>query len=104
MNNNNTISYKSSAKTNQFAVFSEVYYSEGWSAYVDGKKVDYVKTDYTLRGMNVPAGDHTIEFKFEPKSFERGKMFTNVGQVAVLILLITGILVEVRNRRKTPVA
>ena len=44
-NDNNIITYKSSAATNQFAVFSEVYYSEGWNAYVDSKKVDYVKTN-----------------------------------------------------------
>jgi hypothetical protein len=99
-NDNNIITYKSSASTNQFAVFSEVYYSEGWNAYIDGKKTDYVKTNYALRGMNVPAGNHTIEFKFEPRSYTQGRMFTSVGQVIVLLLLITGIFVEIRNRRK----
>lgn len=99
-NDNDVITYKSSAASNQFAVFSEVYYSEGWNAYVDGKKTDYVKTNYALRGMNVPAGNHTIEFKFEPPSYERGRMFTNIGQVIVLALLITGIFIEIRNRKK----
>lgn len=96
----NILTYLSSAATIQFAVFSEVYYSEGWFAYIDGKKVDYLKTNYTLRGMNVPAGNHTIEFKFEPPSYKKGRTFTSFGQVIVLILLITGIVVEIRNRRK----
>jgi len=99
-NDNDVITYKSSSTSNQFAVFSEVYYSEGWNAYVDGKKTDYVKTNYALRGMSVPAGNHTIEFKFEPPSYERGRMFTNIGQVIVLVLLITGIFIEIRNRKK----
>jgi hypothetical protein len=103
-NDNNVIQYKSSAKTNQFAVFSEVYYSEGWNAYIDGKKIDYVKTDYTLRGMNVPAGDHTIEFRFEPPSYKKGRMLTSIGQVLVLLLLAAGIFVEVRKKSRTGAA
>ena len=99
-NDNNSITYKSTASANQFAVFSEVYYPEGWNVYIDGKKTDYLKTNYVLRGMNVPAGNHTIEFKFEPSSYTQGRMFTSVGQVIALVLLVTGIFVEIRNRRK----
>ena len=96
----NILTYKSSATTNQFAVFSEVYYSAGWNAYIDGKKAEYVRTNYALRGLSVPAGNHTIEFKFEPASYKKGRMLTNVGQVIVLLLILAGIFVEVRNRRK----
>jgi uncharacterized membrane protein YfhO len=99
-NDNDIIKYKSSSKTTQFAVFSEVYYSAGWNAYVDGKKTDYVRTNYTLRGMNVPAGDHAIEFRFEPASFAKGKTLTTIAQVLVLLLLAGGIYMEIRNRRK----
>jgi hypothetical protein len=99
-NDNDIIQYRSSAKTNQFAVFSEVYYPEGWNAYIDGKKFDYVRTDYTLRGMNVPAGDHTIEFRFEPSSYKKGRMLTSIGQILVLLLLATGIFIEVRKKSR----
>ncbi|MBL7743846.1 MAG: YfhO family protein [Chitinophagaceae bacterium] len=99
-NDNNIIKYSSAAKTNQFAVFSEVYYSEGWNAYVDGKKTDYVKTNYAIRGMNVPAGNHTIEFKFEPASFKKGKQYTSIAQIIVLLLLAAGIFIEIKNRKK----
>ena len=63
-NLNDKITYSYIASAPQFAVFSEVYYNHGWNAYVDGQKMPYVKTDYILRGMNVPAGKHTIEFRF----------------------------------------
>ncbi len=98
-NDNDIITYQSSSTSPQFAVFSEVYYSEGWNAYIDGKKSDYVKTNYTLRGMNVPAGQHTIEFKFEPASFKRGKTITTFGQLIVLLLLLGGIFWEWRRGR-----
>ncbi|HET6996370.1 MAG TPA: YfhO family protein, partial [Chitinophagaceae bacterium] len=78
-NDNDIITYKSTASSTQFAVFSEVYYSEGWNAYIDGKKTDYVKTNYTLRGLSVPAGTHTIEFKFEPASYKKGRSLTAIG-------------------------
>lgn len=99
VNENNRIEYRSTASTNQFAVFSEVYYSEGWNAYLDGKKADYVKVNYTLRGMNIPAGNHTIEFKFEPASYSTGRTMTMIGQILVLLLLAVGIFFEVRNKK-----
>jgi uncharacterized membrane protein YfhO len=98
-NENNIVKYRSSATTPQFAVFSEVYYSEGWNAYVDGKKMDYVKTNFTLRGMNVPAGNHEIEFRFEPASYSKGRTFTMIGQILVLLLLAAAIFFEVRKRK-----
>ena len=90
-NLNDKISYKFSAKTNQFAVFSEVYYDKGWNAYLDGNKTDYFRVDYVLRGMPVPAGDHTIEFRFEPKSVSRGTAISLIANIAGLLLLIAAI-------------
>lgn len=98
--NHNILEYKSKANAVQFAVFSEVYYSEGWNAYVDGKKVTYVKTNYALRGMNIPAGEHKIEFKFEPTSFSRGKMLTNIGQWLVLLLIAVAAFASARGKKK----
>ena len=98
--NHNILEYKSKAAASQFAIFSEVYYSEGWNAYVDGKKVDYVKTNYALRGMNVPAGEHKIEFKFEPVSYSRGKMFTSIGQILILLLLGGAVFLSFRKSKE----
>lgn len=97
--NHDILEYKSKAATPQFAVFSEVYYNSGWNVYIDGKKTDYVKVNYALRGMNVPAGEHKIEFKFEPASYSNGKMLTNIGQLLILVLLAVAGFMAVKNKK-----
>jgi Bacterial membrane protein YfhO len=97
-NLNDKIIYKSSAKTNQFAVFSEIYYDKGWNAFIDGQKADYLRVDYVLRGMSIPAGDHTIEFRFEPKSYITGNRIAVLGSVLIYLLLIIVIIVSVRKK------
>jgi len=94
------ISYKFSAKTPQFAVFSEVYYEKGWNVFLDGTKTDYLRVDYLLRGMPVPAGEHTIEFRFEPHSYELGNTITAWSSILVYLALIAAIVVEWRKRSK----
>ena len=80
-NDNDDITYDFTASTNQFAVFSEMYYSKGWKAYIDGKEADYCKADYALRGMAIPAGKHSIAFKFDSKFVDLGE---NLGKFAAL--------------------
>jgi hypothetical protein len=99
-NLNDKIDYSFSAKTNQFAVFSEVYYDKGWNAFIDGKKADYCRVDYILRGMAVPAGDHTIEFRFEPHSYFLGDTLSTWSAIAIYLLIIAAFVVEWRKRGK----
>jgi hypothetical protein len=98
---NDKIIYTSSSKTNQFAVFSEVYYPHGWNAYIDGQKADYIKVDYVLRGMSVPAGNHTIEFRFEPQSYKTANTQMLVASLLTFALLIAAIAFEFSRRKKT---
>jgi len=91
-NLNDKIDYRFSANSPQFAVFSEIYYPEGWNAYIDGAKADYVKTDYVLRGMLIPAGNHEIEFRFEPNSFTTGRMISIIANILVALLIIATIV------------
>jgi uncharacterized membrane protein YfhO len=91
-NLNDKIDYRFSANSPQFAVFSEIYYPEGWNVYIDGDKADYVKTDYVLRGMLIPAGNHEIEFRFEPKSFTEGRMISIIANLLVALLIIATIV------------
>jgi hypothetical protein len=87
-NINDKVSYTSNSSTPQFAVFSEVYYNEGWDAFVDGKPANYTKVNYVLRGMFLPAGKHNIEFKFEPKSYTTGRMISIWSNILVILTLI----------------
>jgi hypothetical protein len=98
-NENDYLSYNFNAATNQFAVLSEVYYEPGWNAFIDGKATPIVKTDYILRGLAVPAGKHTIELKFEPPAYIKGKKLTSTFNIVLVVLLLGGIFMEWRNRR-----
>jgi len=87
-NLNDKISYHFKSKTNQFAVFSEIYYDKGWNVFIDGKPAPYCRVDYILRGMAVPAGDHTIEFRFEPKSYIMGNRLSLFAGMVTYLLII----------------
>jgi hypothetical protein len=87
-NRNDYIKYTSSSKTNGVGVFSEVYYPYGWNATIDGKDVPIARVNYVLRALSIPAGDHTIEFRFEPSSFVLGdRVSLIVGIISILIVL-----------------
>ena len=60
----NRHTYEYSAAAEGVAVFSEIYYPHGWTAYVDGQEAPYFRADYVLRAMKLPAGDHVVEFRF----------------------------------------
>ena len=87
----NHLKYNFSSKTDQVAVFSEIYYDSGWNAYINGQKVPYVRADYLLRAMPLKAGAYEIDFKFEPKSYSVGNIIALISSI-VLILSILGFL------------
>jgi uncharacterized membrane protein HdeD (DUF308 family) len=74
-----SLTYSSETKTEQFAVFSEIFYKEGWNAYVDDELTPHFRVNYVLRGMTIPRGKHEIEFKFEPKIIQQGKIFSFIS-------------------------
>jgi len=84
-----TLTYQSKTAKEQFAVFSEIYYKDGWNAYVDGKLTPHFRVNYVLRGMIVPDGKHTIEFKFEPKVIQQGKIIS-LSSYGLLIFITVG--------------
>jgi len=99
-NMNDSIVYTSNAASPQFAVFSEIYYPHGWEAYIDGQKTDYVRVDYVLRGMPVPAGKHTIEFRFAPKSYYTGNAISLWVNILLCVLLLAGIGVTLLKKKE----
>ncbi|MGO4772011.1 YfhO family protein [Flavobacterium sp. W22_SRS_FK3] len=90
----NYIKYQSDNGKDGLAVFSEMYYKNGWKAYIDGKLTDHFPVDYVLRAMEVPAGKHIIEFKFEPQVVKTGSIITLTSSIGMLLLLIGGIYFE----------
>jgi hypothetical protein len=90
----NDLKYTSINANEGLAVFSEMYYKNGWNAYVDGKKVEYFQADYVLRALPVPAGKHSVEFKFEPQVVQTGSTISLVSSIGIFLLLIGGIYLE----------
>ncbi|TNE72127.1 hypothetical protein EP331_07930 [bacterium] len=80
-----------------FLVLSEVYYPKGWKAELDGNEIPIYKTDFVLRGVEVPKGDHTITFSFNPQSYELGKTISWAGTISIWALVLAGIFVSFKK-------
>ena len=100
-NKNDEIKYEFNAAGNQFAVFSEIYYPHGWEAFIDGKKTPYVKTNYALRGLAIPAGKHTIDFIFDPASVRQGEQIARYSNIFAVLFVLFCIFMVWKNRKKT---
>ncbi|MCY1228622.1 Bacterial membrane protein YfhO [compost metagenome] len=98
----NHLKYTSNNANKGLAVFSEIYYPKGWKVTIDGKAVEHFRVDYTLRGLEVPAGKHTIEFKFEPQVVKTGSTITLISSILMLLLLAGGIYFENKRKKSEP--
>lgn len=96
----NELEYSSVSKTPQLAVFSEIYYPKGWKMFIDGKEVPYIKADYLLRAVHVPAGNHTLKMVFEPEVIKTGKMISMAVFGLFLLLAALGIWFLVKHRER----
>ncbi len=94
----NVLKYSSNSKTELPAIFSEVYYPEGWNCYVDGKQIETFRANYILRGAIIPAGKHTIEWKFEPESYTKGSTYASIFSILTLLLFFGVIGLELKNQ------
>jgi hypothetical protein len=98
-NDNDIITYTSQAAGDQFAVFSEVYYPGGWKAYIDNKEVPIVRVNYVLRGLAVPAGNHSIVFRFEPEGYFTGKKLTTIFSWLLFAMIAAVVFMSWRQKR-----
>lgn len=96
----NYLRYEYEADAESFAVFSEIYYAKGWTAYVDGKQMPYVCADYLLRGMELPAGQHTVEWRFRAPAWGAVEAVTLVSSIAVLGACVAYVVVSLLRRKK----
>ena len=90
----NHLKYTSNNANEGLAVFSEMYYKNGWNATIDGKVAGIFRANYALRALQIPAGKHTIEFKFEPQVVKTGSTIALFSSIGMLLLLIGGIYFE----------
>ncbi len=96
----NHLKYQSSNLNDGFAVFSEIYYGHGWKSLIDGKEVPHHRVNYVLRGMEIPKGQHTIEFKFEPEVIKTGSGIALASSILLGLLIIGGLYYEFRKKRR----
>ncbi len=92
--------YESNAGTEQLAIFSEIYYNvrDEWKVTIDGAPAPLMRADYTLRAVRMPAGKHTVRFKFEPVSVAAGNKIDLVSSVLLLALLLGALVQEARRK------
>ncbi|HEX6427791.1 MAG TPA: YfhO family protein [Niastella sp.] len=96
-NKNDEIVYGSNATGPRFAVFSEIFYEKGWKAYIDNTEVPIIRTNYVLRGLSVPAGQHRIRFAFHPASYYNGQAIAQVAGIITLLMVLMAIFVSFKK-------
>ena len=84
---------------NRLLVLSEIYYPPGWQAYLDGNPVETIRVNYLLRGVVVPDGDHSVEFKYESSSHDTGVTISLILNILMILLILGGIFMEFRSRQ-----
>ena len=100
----NRLVYKTEAKRDQLAVFSEIYYDPGWNVTIDGKPATHFRADWILRSMIIPAGAHEVVFEFKPQGYITASYVASFSSFAILLLLIAAIIFSVGKVFRQPKA
>lgn len=93
--------YEASTKSEQLAVFSEVYYPKGWNAYINGESAKYLRANYLLRAMKIPSGNNKIEFKFEPKAIKTGSTISLASSMLFALVFFGGLFYRFRKKNQS---
>ena len=88
--NANQISLQINSEADGFLVLSEIWYPEGWNITLNGEPVEMVRTNYVLRGFEIPAGDHTLEMVMEPVWYTAGNWLAGIGTLLLFSMLVIG--------------
>lgn len=94
----NYLKYKSENQTEGIAVFSEIYYPKGWTATIDGKETEIFEVNYTLRALQIPKGNHIIEFQFEPQVIKTGSSIALISSLIMILLIAGGIFYGIKKK------
>ena len=93
----NYLKYMAKTDEEGLVVFSEVYYPHGWVSLINGNPIDHFQVNYILRGMEIPKGEHVIEFIFDPDVVKTGSIVSLFGSIGFVLLFIIGIYIKSRN-------
>lgn len=94
----NEVRYRYTSASNHVAVFSEVFYPNGWKATVDGEPLDIFRADWTLRGALLPAGSHEVVMRFAPESYATGATVSLIASLIILLMLALAIFYEAKSK------
>ena len=99
----NALTYSATTRNGGVAVFSEVYFPWGWQAEIDGKEVEIGRVNYVLRALNIPAGHHTITFRFDPTSIRTADTVATIAIVLIYLTLLAAVNISLYRhlRRKS---
>ncbi|MFN2261360.1 MAG: YfhO family protein [Psychroflexus sp.] len=94
----NELKYEYNSENETFAVFSEIYYPNGWQAFIDREPVEHFRVNYVLRGMQLPSGNHEITFKFQPEIISYGGKISLFSNILLLIIILGGLYKTWKNK------
>jgi hypothetical protein len=90
--------YTSSSSDAQLAVFSELYFPDGWSATVNGNAAEIVRTNYLLRAIELPAGENKIVMTYVNESYAQAGAYAHIGTAIIILLLAGGVFFETKRK------
>jgi hypothetical protein len=96
----NELHYRYTSASDRLAVFSEIYYPNGWHATVDGEPVDLIRADWTLRAALLPAGEHEVVMTFLPDSYRVGAAVSRATSIGLILLVLLALGLLIYNERK----
>lgn len=97
----NKLVYEADCPSEQLAVFSEIYYPEGWISRIDGTETPFFRANYILRSMVVPAGNHEIVFEFKPQSYKTGNNVSRASSILLVIVVAGAGFFEYKSRKRS---
>jgi len=93
----NYLKYEANVPAESFAVFSEIYYPDGWEVKIDDQETDYLRANYAFRALVIPAGQHTIEFSFNPTSYRVGSTVSLIASIILLLVVVAALGLSFRS-------
>ena len=95
----NQLTYNFSANEDKLVVFSEIWTSKGWTMHIDGQEHPILRANYLLRAAMVPAGQHEIVMRYEPKIWKVGGMISLASSLVILLGLVGTLLFSLKKRK-----